>query len=320
MINSSFIDIRNDDIFLQFSPTSFDASTFEIWAPLLNGATLVLYQGEVFDPNLFKADIVDKQVTVLWLTAALFHLIAERFIDAFKPLRVILAGGDVLNVNYCNKVLDSVEGITLINGYGPTENTTFTCCHRMSAENRPVKHVPIGLPISGTQVLVLDESMHRVPQGQVGELVAAGDGIALGYLNDPDNASFVVAVDIAPGVLYKTGDLVRMGANGEFEFVGRKDNLVKVRGYRVSLEEIRLGLMELDGVRDVSVALEGQQSNQLLVAKLSVVEGFSYSIAAVRNAMSEHFPTYMIPDRITIADQLPINHNGKIETKKTVYS
>lgn len=321
VIDSNFVTIEPGDSILQFSPISFDASTFEIWAPLLNGATLVLYQGEVFDPNVFRQDIMENNVTILWLTAALFHLIAERFIEALKPLRVLLAGGDVLNPSYCRKILDEIPGITLINGYGPTENTTFTCCHRMTIHNPPFAQVPIGLPITGTQIIVVDETFNAVADGDVGELIAAGAGVALGYLNEPNNHGFIQAADGTGGLWYRTGDMVRVDDKGQIEFCGRKDNLVKVRGYRVSLEEVRLGLMLLEGVQDAIVRLDNlPDSGQLLVSQLLVTERFTLTSLDVSLAMREKFPAFMVPDKIEITDSLPINNNGKLESNKPMFS
>jgi amino acid adenylation domain-containing protein len=318
VVDTNYINISASDAILQFSTPSFDASTFEIWGALLNGATLALYLGTVLDPNLFKRHIVDHNITILWLTAALFHLFADKFIDALRPLRVLLAGGDVLRPDAVRKVIDHIDGITLINGYGPTENTTFTCCHVMTKENKPVETVPIGVPISGTGVLILDEHRRKVAPGDIGELYAIGRGVALGYLPaKAGDGSFFYAPELDQGLIYKTGDTVRSNERGCIEFIGRKDSQVKLRGYRISLEEVRNRLIQMSAVKEAAVICQTMEGgDQLLVAYLQTDEECTLEVMEVRNYMREHVPPYMIPDKILIGTNLPINSNGKIDSKK----
>jgi amino acid adenylation domain-containing protein len=314
---TNYVSIERHDRILQLAPPSFDASTFEIWGALLNGATLVPYSGKTMDPNQLKSDIRENGITILWLTAGLFSLVAEKAIDAFRPLRVLLAGGDVLNPRYVNKVLDHVPGITVINGYGPTENTTFTCCHAMTASNRPNGSVPIGKPITGTRVHVLDDQLKPVAAGTVGELCASGDGVALGYLNEQHGDAFVLDETIAPGLIYKTGDLVQEHENGEFHFIGRRDSLVKVRGYRVSLEEVRTHIVSLEDVVDaVVVKKDLPLGDQILVAYVSRKAGAVVDAKAIRRSLAELIPGYMIPNQFIFNDALAINENGKIDRMK----
>ncbi len=315
---SNYINIRPSDNILQFSKPSFDASTFEFWAPLLNGATLVPYSGNGLDPNVLKSDIKNNRVTVLWLTAALFHLMADKFIDALTPLNILLAGGDVLNPKYVNKIFDTLPDITFINGYGPTENTTFTCCHVMTSRNRPLKTVPIGQAISGTGVHILDDAMRPVERGQIGELIASGNGVALGYLNEEYNTDvFISNNDIAPGLLYRTGDLVKENVNGELEFVGRKDNQMKIRGFRVSLEDIGSTIVNLAYVSDAIVITNKFESDdQLLIAYIQSKADYVVDVKKVKADLKLVLPSYMIPDQFFFSKKLPINSNGKIDRKK----
>lgn len=317
VIDTNYIDIRKDDNILQFAPASFDASTFEIWGALLNGAGLVLYSGPVLDPNLLKREISDNKVTVLWLTAALFHLVTEKFIEALSPLRVLLAGGDVLNARSVKKTLDNVPGVTVINGYGPTENTTFTCCHVMTTENPPVDNVLIGKAISGTEIHVLDEYFDPVQRGQEGELFTSGRGVALGYLNDPDSRNaFFYDEKIAPGLIYRTGDLVRKNDRDELEFIGRKDNQIKLRGYRVSLEEIKANIVRMEYISDALVLRESFESgDQILIAYIQVQEDKELSSRQVEDYLASVLPKYMIPDQFVFDTELPITNNGKLDRK-----
>jgi amino acid adenylation domain-containing protein len=318
VVDTNYINITPSDAILQFSTPSFDASTFEIWGALLNGATLVLYTGVVLDPNLFKRHMVEHRITILWLTAALFHLFAESCLDALRAVRILVAGGDVLHPEVVRRVLDRIDGITVINGYGPTENTTFTCCHVMTRENRPDGIVPIGQPINGTQAFILDEQRGQVGAGEVGELYAAGRGVALGYLGgDLGDGAFFRDARLAEGLIYRTGDLARRNEAGLLEFLGRRDSQVKVRGYRVSLEEIKARLMEIQAVQEAVVACqESPGGDQLLVAYLQTRDGWSLDAAAVRRQLSERVPSYMIPDRVVIGTGLPITQNGKVDRKK----
>ena len=317
VLNNNYVSIERHDRILQLAPPSFDASTFEIWGALLNGATLVPYHGSTIDPNQLKSDILENGITILWLTAALFSLVADQAIDVLRPLRVLLAGGDVLNARYVNKVLERLPGLTVINGYGPTENTTFTCCHVMNSKNKPDGSVPIGKPITGTRVHVLDDLLRPVPVGVVGELYASGEGVALGYLNETPGDAFFVDEAIAPGLIYKTGDHVREDENGVYHFIGRRDYLVKIRGHRVSLEEVRTHVVSLEDVVDAIVVKEDLPSgDQILVAYARRKEGSDIDAKAIRRRLTEQVPNYMIPSRFVFDDALAINGNGKIDRTK----
>ncbi len=317
---TNYITIDPQDTIFQFAPLSFDASTFEIWGALLNGATLALYSGLGLDPNLFARELKQNQVSILWLTAALFHLFATRYKPLLSSLRVLLAGGDVLNPQLISNVLDEFPHLIVINGYGPTENTTFTCCHQMTIKNKPSSMVPIGLAVSGSDIHILDEDKKTVLIGEVGELYTSGKGVALGYLNQSQGSdTFFNDSSIADGLIYKTGDLVRQNELGEIEFVGRIDNQVKIRGFRVSLEEIRNSLMKLNVIDDVVVKLEKfETGDQRLVAYVQLTKDSACTGADIKKILTEKIPSYMVPDFIQVNRELPINQNGKIDSKKLV--
>jgi len=325
VVNTNYIAIKASDAVLQFAPPSFDASTFEFWAPLLNGACLVPYSAKGLDPNRLKQDIAQNNVSVMWLTAALFHLVVERFIEAILPLRVLLAGGDVLNA-----ALETIPGLTLINGYGPTENTTFTCCHVMTADNPPQDNVPIGKAITGTNLHILNDDLQPVAPGEAGQLYVSGKGVALGYLatelNEAAQQAFFTNSNIANDTIYNTGDLVKALPDGAIEFIGRQDNQVKIRGYRVSLEEIKSHLADIPGVSDVLVLVERYDGgDQLLFAyikcgdSVGVGQGINQCSSLNPKIIKQHLagtlPDYMIPDRFVFCDELPINENGKLDKK-----
>src|SRR5205085_8373080 len=182
---SNYIGFSAEEVFLQLAPVSFDAATLEIWGALLNGAKLALMAGNKVSPEEIGEAIREFGVTTMWLTAALFHFMAAEHVHQLAPLRQLLAGGDVLSVRHVRKVLEAMPYLRLVNGYGPTENTTFTCCHTITVDSLERGSVPIGRPISNTKIYILDKHLLPVPLGAVGELYAGGAGVACGYLNRP---------------------------------------------------------------------------------------------------------------------------------------
>ena len=242
--NANYISVSASDVFLQFAPVSFDASTFEIWACLLNGGQLVVPPSEMLSLSQLGAIIRKYNVSVLWLTAGLFHQMVDYELDSLSGVRQLLAGGDVLSIAHVRKALTRLAEGRLINGYGPTENTTFTCCYSISQLSAEEQTVPIGSPICNTQCFILDSALQPVPIGVRGELFAGGDGLARGYLNDPKlTAEKFIPNPFRPGsLLYRTGDFARYRSDGNIEFLGRIDNQVKIRGYRIELGEIESAL------------------------------------------------------------------------------
>jgi len=224
--NTNYCRFGTDEVFLQFAPISFDASTLEIWGPLLNGGRLVIMPPQATSLEDLGRVIREQNVTVLWLTAGLFNLMVEERLEDLRPVRQLLAGGDVLSPRHVRSALNTLQDCNLINGYGPTENTTFTCCHTMRAGEPAPDSIPIGRPISNTQVYILDEQLRPVPPGAEGELYAGGDGLARGYLNDPQATEqrFLPNpfVEERGARMYRTGDLARWRADGVIEFLGHR--------------------------------------------------------------------------------------------------
>jgi len=254
---TNYIDPSDDDVFFQFAPLSFDASTFEIWAPLLNGARLV-----VCSPGRPSLDELGQAlqrygVTTLWLTSSLFHEMVQRHPSSLQNVRQLLAGGDVLSVSHVKTALRALPGCRLINGYGPTENTTFTCTYEVKDATQLERSVPIGRPIAQTVVYILDRHRNPVPVGVPGELYIGGDGLARGYLNQIElTAEKFIAnplVDDPTARLYRTGDVARYRRDGNIEFLGRVDRQVKVRGFRIELDEVESALRRHPLVLDATV-------------------------------------------------------------------
>ncbi len=317
---TNFITITDDDTFLQFAPISFDAATLEIWGPLLNGGRLVVFPAGL--PTLETlGDVIEQNgVTTLWLTAGLFHQMVDTQLDKLRGVRQLLAGGDVLSVSHVRRVLDELPDTCLINGYGPTENTTFTTCYPMTRGTMFETSVPIGKPIANTQVYILDAQMKPVPIGVPGELYTGGDGVSQGYLNRPDlTAEKFISNPFSSEAelkLYRTGDLARYLPDGNVEFLGRIDNQVKIRGFRIELGEIETILSQhLDVEKCVVVAREDRPGNKRLVAYVVGKQETEAKQADLRQHLKIHLPDYMIPAAFVMLDDLPIDPNGKINRR-----
>ncbi|MDJ0741876.1 MAG: amino acid adenylation domain-containing protein [Xenococcaceae cyanobacterium MO_167.B27] len=313
--NTNYAQFDSQQVFLQLAPISFDAATLEIWGSLLNGAKLILYPERT--PTLEKlAQIIQQhQVTFLWLTAALFHLVVDEHITALQPIKQLLAGGDVLSVPHVQKVLENLDNCQLINGYGPTENTTFTCCYPIHQLDENCTSIPIGKPIANTQVYILDSYLQPVPIGIPGELYIAGDGLAQSYFNRPRfNQERFINNPYGPGKLYKTGDLVRYLDNGNLEFIGRIDNQVKIRGFRLELGEIEAMLVKHPQIKDAIVlAKEAISGDKKLVAYLISNENNQPSSKQLQEFLANNLPSYMIPRNYLFLKQFPLSPNGKVQ-------
>ena len=326
--NNSFASFSADEVFLQLAPLSFDAATFEIWGALLNGGRLVLAPAGRVTPEDIGGLIRRHDITTLWLTAALFHLIATTHLESLQPLRQLLAGGDVLSVTHVRRVLEELPHLRLINGYGPTENTTFTCCHTITLDSLTSGTVPIGRPISNTRIYIVDAAMQPVPVGVTGELFAAGDGVSRGYMNASElTAEKFLSHTFAPGLterLYRTGDLARYRTDGTVEFLGRADTQVKVRGYRIELAEIEYALERSPLVRAAVACVRtdwvtehdapGDKRLAAYVIPQSAGEAAGL-IAELRAYLKTELPEYMQPAAIMAVESFPRTVNGKVDRR-----
>ncbi|MFL6197929.1 MAG: amino acid adenylation domain-containing protein [Thermoanaerobaculia bacterium] len=266
-----YADLGPAEVVLQLAPVAFDASTFEIWGCLLNGGRLAILPAQTPDLPLLGQTLADEEVSTLWLTAGLFHLMVDERLADLRPVRQLLAGGDVLSPPHVEKVLRELPGCRLINGYGPTECTTFACCHPVSTPGAPGEPVPIGRPIANTRAYILDSLLRPLPIGVAGELYLGGEGLARGYLNRAELTAerFIPdPVSGRPGArLYRTGDRARSLPDGAIVFLGRDDGQIKIRGFRVELGEIEAALAEHPGVREAAVAAwEDEPGSKRLIA------------------------------------------------------
>jgi amino acid adenylation domain-containing protein/thioester reductase-like protein len=313
---TGFIEFSADETFLQLAPLAFDASTLEIWGSLLNGALLAIMPPQ--QPSLIEIGQALKkhQVTTLWLSAGLFQLMVNERLDDLRGLKQLLAGGEVLSLAAVKTALRELPECRLINGYGPTENTTFTACCLIN-EAYLGETVPIGKPIANTQVYLLDAAHQPVPPGVAGELCTAGAGLARGYLNQPElTAEKFIEVELfgQQTRIYKTGDLARWLSGGNLEFLGRIDRQIKLRGFRIELGEIEAVLCQYPEVKEAVANLYEADGDKRIVAYLTTDNG-SFSTEALLGWLKAGLPEYMVPSHFMVLDGLPLTPNGKIDRK-----
>lgn len=319
-----YVQVHAHDTFLHLAPIAFDASTFEIWGCLLNGARLVLAPVDLPSLAEIVQTIHQQQISVLWLTAGLFHQMVEMQLEGLRPVKQLLAGGEALSVPHVRQVLSGLPTCQLINGYGPTECTTFSCCYALQPEDILDPSVPIGRPIPHAQAYVLDEQFQPVASGEVGELYIGGEGLARGYLNQP----VLTATSFVPhpfsrvhgARLYRTGDLVQAQEDGTLLFLGRKDRQVKLRGYRIELGEIENWLVQYPVVRSAVVSMcEGRSGDKRLVAYLVSQEGNEEeeqkAVSSIRRYLQARLPEYMVPSFYIWLGALPLTPNGKVDRR-----
>lgn len=316
VVNTDYVSLSPADVLLQIAPVSFDASTFEIWGALLNGARI-----EVHPPGRYAledlADFISTRgVTTMFVTTALFQQLVELHADAFRGVRQLLTGGETMPVETMRKALRDLPGTRIIHCYGPTENTTFTTCLQVTEVPSGATSIPIGRPIANTTVYVLDARLRPVPPGVPGELYTGGDGLALGYLNRPE----LTAERFVPHPLgrrkgdrlYRTGDLARWLPGGTIDFIGRVDHQVKIRGHRIELGEIESVLSSYPEVSAAVVLVrEDSPGNKRLAAFVSLHR--KVPVREVRLFLEGRLPAYMIPSVFVFLESLPLNANGKVD-------
>ncbi|MFC5181380.1 non-ribosomal peptide synthetase [Actinomadura harenae] len=308
------------DRVLVHSPHAFDASTYELWVPLLAGGTAVIAPPGRVDAAEIERLVVDGGLTGLFLTTALFNLVAEERPEAFAGLREVLTGGESGSAVAMRKVLAACPDTRLGHVYGPTEATTYaTDADMRTALADPSETTPVlGRPMADMRVYVLDEALRPVPAGVTGEAYIAGSGVGRGYLNRPAlTAERWVADPFGPpGTrMYRTGDLMRRREDGALEYVDRADFQVKIRGFRIELGEIEAALAALDGVAHAAVLVHRDAAVTRLVAYAVPSAGSVLDTAALRAALARRLPEYMVPSAIVGLDALPLGPTGKVDRR-----
>ena len=311
----AFMDFPVGDRVLLFAPTAFDASTLELFGPLLNGGTVVLHPPVFESIGALGRFIEERRIDTCWLTAALFHALVDGCVDRLAGVRQLLSGGDVLSSDRVRRALSVMQrpGAVLINGYGPTENTTFTTCAVFRAGDPVEERVPIGRPIPHTAVRILGPDRELLPRGEVGELWAGGTGVALGYHERPElDAERFVALEPGGPRWYRTGDRASWREDGQLAFLGRSDGQVKIRGHRVELGEVEAALRADPAVSDAVVGIRRLgDGDATLIAWCVLAAGGATD--GVRRRLYDRLPEAMVPGRFVVMDALPANTNGKID-------
>ncbi|MFN6153015.1 MAG: amino acid adenylation domain-containing protein [Dolichospermum sp.] len=319
-----YVHLDETQRFLQIAPISFDASTFEIWGALLHGGKCVLFPESIPTAKSLSEEIHKHGITVLWLTSALFNSIIDDDPQALSGIKQLLIGGEALSLAHVNRAFETLPFTQIINGYGPTESTTFTCCYPIPRKiETTIESIPIGSPIANTQVYILDDYLQPVPVGVPGELHVGGAGLARGYLNRPElTQEKFIPNPFDNSKLYKTGDLARYLPDGNIEYLGRIDHQVKIRGFRIELGEIEAVLSQHEDVQISCVIVredtpgetctERSRSKQL-VAYIVPQKDVTLTTSELRQFLGNKLPGYMIPSAFVMLDSLPLTPNGKID-------
>jgi len=321
-VNSDFLPIRPGDRVCQGSAATFDAATMEIWGALLNGAQLTIAPKDIFlTADKLTAFQQEEDLSFLFLTTGLFNQFASQKPDLLKGVRQVMTGGEAMAPQWAGAILEKSQVETLLNLYGPTENTAISTFHRVTLEEAAVGHVPIGKPIANSEAIVMDALLRPAKQGEAGELCLGGDGLAQGYWQRPGLTAekFVPHAhgSQAGARLYRSGDLVSRNRQGEIEFLGRIDQQIKLRGFRIELGEIEQVLSTLAGIANAAVkAFKDNVFGTRLAAFLVPEPGCDLEVTEVRDRLRQLLPDYMVPSHFQILSQLPLNLSGKVDRKQ----
>ncbi len=319
VLDGGFMRLDHATRMLHAAPLGFDASTLEIWGPLLNGGTCVVLDDEMPTPVALQRCIDAHAVDSAWLTAGLFNAVVDDDPRRLSGLRQLLVGGEALSVPHLRRALAALPDTELINGYGPTECTTFTATALIDRDLPPeLVRVPIGHPIRDTRGLIVSPAGELLPAGLVGELVVGGSGVALGYLRRPelDAERFVTDPFGQPGArLYRTGDLVRRLPDGQLDCLGRVDSQLKIRGYRIEPGEIESCLASHPAVRACAVIGRRDAAGNLRLLAYAVPRAQRAPAAELRAFVARRLPEHMVPAAFTWLDALPTTPNGKLDQR-----
>lgn len=310
-----YLTVTARDRVLFHSPMTFDASTFEVWAALANGAAVVVCT--VPRPSLedLARHVERHGVTVAFFTTALFHQLAARRSRVFAQLRSVIVGGEAMAASHARDVLTAFPWLELVNGYGPTETTTFATAHTVTEPDCDAP-LPIGRPIAGATVHVLDADGNPVPDGDRGELWVGGARLAHGYAGQPQLTAERFVDHPTAGRLYRTGDIVSARHDGTLDFHGRNDDQVKVRGFRIEPAEVEHALRQQPDVDDTAVTVDGAGTPEArLVAFVVAAPGPIPAASALRERLTAVLPAHLVPDTITLVERLPLTPSGKVDRR-----
>ncbi|MGJ7510630.1 amino acid adenylation domain-containing protein [Variovorax sp. GT1P44] len=319
VVDARYVELPPGEAMLHAAPLGFDASTLEIWGPLLNGGICVVHDEQVPTGAGLARTIALHSVKSAWLTAALFNAVVDDDPAQLAGLRQLLTGGEALSVPHVRRAMAALPGLTLINGYGPTECTTFAATHRIPRDlPADARSVPIGRPINDTALRVLSPAMAMLPAGLVGELCIGGRGLARGYLQRPDLTAERFVPDPFGGPddrLYRTGDQARWLPDGTIEYIGRIDGQVKIRGHRIETGEVEAALLAHPGIKSCAVIARADAAGRLRLVAYLVARGAEVPWTSLRQHLAERLPEAMQPAAQVWLDQLPVTNNGKLDRR-----
>ncbi|WP_149096496.1 non-ribosomal peptide synthetase [Paenibacillus terrae] len=317
VVNNGYLEITPGDRVLQLSNYAFDGSTFDIYSALLHGASLVMVaHGDLLDPLALMNIICEQQITVSFMTAALFNTLVEVDLEGLSRLRKLAFGGEQASRWHVEKALQVMGDGRLINGYGPTETTVFAATWAVDRSVCDTGVVPIGKPLNNTALYIVDRAGHLQPIGIGGELYVGGEGVARGYVNRPElTAERFVENPWLPGTqMYRTGDLARWLPDGTVEYMGRMDEQVKIRGHRIELGEIESRLLDHPAVREAVVTAARSGSGYARLCAYVVADG-EWATKELSAHLKMQLPDYMIPASFVRLKQLPLTSNGKVDKR-----
>lgn len=320
--NITYMDFPKDARILQVASIVFDLSIFEFWASLLNGKALCLLKKEELLNFTYLKNYIDTyHINIMCITSVLFNQMVANYIEVFENVKQILTGGDKISLEHVKKLKTTYPNIKIYNSYGPTECTSFCTMYEIKdVEN--IQNIPIGKPISNSSCYILDSKNRLLPLYCVGELSIGGDGVSNGYMNDTiKTKKHFITNDFdncfIGKTIYKTGDLAQILDDGNIDFVGRKDNQIKIRGYRVELDEIKETVLKYEGIENCAIVLkedEKNKSNKHIL--LYFVANKQINTKLLLDYLRAHLQSYMIPSGIMQIDEIPLNANYKVDTNK----
>ncbi|MEU5931245.1 amino acid adenylation domain-containing protein [Micromonospora sp. NPDC047187] len=305
---------RPGERWLQCAPISWDAHALEVWSPLLTGGSCVLYPGRRIDPARLATLFTRSGVTAAYLSASLFNVVVDEMPDVFAGVHTVITGGEAASPAHLGRIMARHPHLRLYNGYGPVETMIFQTLHRVRPADAEAPDVPIGTPLPGKPVRLLDERLRPVPDGQIGDLYAGGAGVALSYLGRPRETADRFMPD--PGGtgtrLYRTGDRAWRDPDGLLHFAGRLDNQLKIRGFRVEPEEVESVLSRSPAVDRVAVAADAESTRLVAYVVPDAADPAAVE-RQLRPYAARHLPEHLVPDTLVVVDDLPRTASGKLD-------
>lgn len=302
--------------YVHHSSIGFDAALFEVWVPLLTGARVTLQHG-AFNIDSLTQCVLAARCDVLLLTTSLFHLVAQHRLSMLDSVRVLYVGGEVLKPVHARALLVANPGITLVNGYGPTENTVFSTWYSLNKpQDAELDVLPIGQLLNQVHAKIVDAQLQEVDPGTPGELLLAGANLALGYLDEALTETRFL--QLPEGTYYRTGDYVTEGKHGLLFYQGRIDEQVKIKGYRVEIAEVEHALTQLPGIAQAVVLARAMNAlENSLHAFIVFQHGWpNTDEGKLMSLLGGQLPHYMVPTRIHHLPELPLTANGKVDKRR----